>query len=329
MAEDNKADMVRLEELEDGTVHVTGFREEEDVAIAPETTDQGEFDDAGEGHVEDADEASLSPEDRASRNKVRRQRQKEARDRKEAEIAALKAEVAEAKRLVSERLSGIEANTISNQVVQLDQRLRELDQTEQYARQKHRQAISDSDGAVADEALTVIHKIQAERAQAAMYRDQLVNQANQFRAMQEHLANNPSPAELPHQQPQFSDLATAHAQAWAKQNPWFVPGGQDPDSRIAMNIETKLYAEGSSPEDPDHWEKLNSELKRHLPHRFNSTGRRGPMVGGASDYMGTSGRGTVTLPKAFVDGLKDAGIWDNTELRNKAIKNYRAGLARR
>jgi hypothetical protein len=53
------------------------------------------------------------------------------------------------------------------------------------------------------------------------------------------------------------------------------------------------------------------------------------MVGGSSDALSASGRGTVTLPKAFVDGLKDAGIWDNAELRNKAIKSYRAGITKR
>lgn len=328
MAESKAADMIRLEELDDGTVQVVGVRDEDDLETeAPVSVDgddgQSEGDE-GAGGTEGSDDG------RASRNKERRQRQKEARDRKEAEIAALKAEVAEAKRLVSERLAGIEANNVGNQVAQLDNRLRELDQTETYARQKHRQAISDSDGVVADEALTVLHRIQAERNQALAYREQMLGQVNQFRAMQEHLANNPSPAEMV--QPEtFSDLATAHAQTWARQNPWFVPGGQDPDSRIAMNVETRLYAEGSSPEDPEHWERLNAELKRHLPHRFNgSSGRRGPMVGGASEYLGgTNGRGTVTLPKAFVDGLKDAGIWDNADLRNKAIKNYRAGLQKR
>lgn len=321
---------IRLEELDDGTVHVAGL--DEGSESASEGTEAAALDDV-EGESTDAlsaeEEAGLSSEERANRNRLRRQRQKEARDRKEAEIAALKLEVAEAKKLVSERFAGLEATTLQNQVGQIDNRLRELDQIEAYARQKYRQAISDSDGVVADEALAFMGKLQADRHQVTAYREQVLGQINQFRQMQEYLATQPAQPQPGPQQ--FSELATAHAQGWAKQNGWFVPGGTDPDSKIAMSIESKLYAEGSNPEDPEHWEKLNAELRRHLPHRFNggSVGRRGPAVGGSSEALSASGRGTVTLPKAFVDGLKDAGIWDNTELRNKAIKNYRSGLAKR
>lgn len=324
---------IRLEELDDGTVHVAGLEEGpvsgDSDALGKDSSFTEDGDAGGEELLSAEEEAGLSSEERANRNRARRQRQKEARERKEAEIAALKLEVAEAKKLVSERFAGLEATTLQNQVGQIDNRLRELDQTEAYARQKYRQAISDSDGAVADEALAVLNKIQAEKGQAWAYREQTLAQVNQFRQMQEYLATQPAQPQPGPQQ--FSDLATAHAQSWAKNNSWFVPGGSDPDSKIAMSIESKLYAEGSNPEDPEHWEKLNSELKRHLPHRFNGAGtsRRGPMVGGSSDALSVSGRGTVTLPKAFVDGLKDAGIWDNSELRNKAIKNYRAGLAKR
>jgi hypothetical protein len=65
-------------------------------------------------------------------------------------------------------------------------------------------------------------------------------------------------------------------------------------------------------------QRQRQETTRERPQR------RSPPVGGGGGrgYLGGSGKVAVTLPTSFIKGLKEAGIWDNVEARNRAIRAH-------
>jgi hypothetical protein len=331
-------DTIEVLEQPDGSVSVTD--REELVTLIPRQESEGEDDGDEEGQDEDAAESAALPNesetDRAARNRAAKQRRKENRSRAAQELEALRKELAAAKQEAVARFAEIDVYAVQQNINSLDARIKELDSTEAYANGKYKEAISNADGAVAAEALGVIQRLTLERANLANQKEQMLNTFQQVQAARQRAAT-PQPATAA--QTAFSPLAVAMAKKWQSGNDWFVQGGQDTDSQIATGIEAKLFNNGSNPEDPEHWEKLDKELRKHLPHRYASgeahrgngaAAPQGPALGGNSETPVAAARaGSVTLPAEFVKNLKDAGVWDNVNLRNRAIRDYKANYAKR
>jgi hypothetical protein len=118
-------------------------------------------------------------------------------------------------------------------------------------------------------------------------------------------------------------------------NTWYNPQGTDADSRVALTIDSAMADEGWDPRTPEFWEELTDRLGRYLPHRMNkapsqkqqSQQREKPRATtGGTGRDGAASSGTTTTFKvspARVQAMKDAGIWDDLEQRNKMIKTYR------
>ena len=83
---------------------------------------------------------------------------------------------------------------------------------------------------------------------------------------------------------------------------------------------------------PDYWEELNSRLSEKLPNRYTESSNGKPaqrrprsVVTSSGREVASSnsgGRNTFTLSPDQVKAMKDAGMWENIEVRNRMIKRY-------
>lgn len=62
---------------------------------------------------------------------------------------------------------------------------------------------------------------------------------------------------------------------WLKRHKdWFDPSMKDLDSEIAGTISQRLLDDGYGHDDPEHYERLDAELKKRMPHLFKGKGGR-------------------------------------------------------
>ena len=94
-----------------------------------------------------------------------------------------------------------------------------------------------------------------------------------------------------------------------------------------------MAEEGWDPSTPDYWEELDNRLSERLPSRYNDHSNEKPAQrrprsvvtsGGREVASSNSGgsRNTFTLTPDQVRAMKDAGMWDDSEKRNRMIKRY-------
>jgi hypothetical protein len=120
------------------------------------------------------------------------------------------------------------------------------------------------------------------------------------------------------------------ARDWMERNPWYDPHGKDLDSEIAMKIDKRLTDEGFDPASEDYWDELDDRLKKYLPHQtnsgYNSSNRnqkpRSVVTSSGRETIATTKTNEVRISRERVAALREAGMWDNVELRNKAIRKY-------
>ena len=123
-------------------------------------------------------------------------------------------------------------------------------------------------------------------------------------------------------------MVQRNAAEWMERNPWYDPQGKDLDSEIAQRLDKKLTEEGYDPSSEDYWEELDNRVSKYLPHRSESPEprqRRKSVVGSSGRESSPSGRANeFRVSPERVEALREAGMWDNPELRAKAIKKYAA-----
>lgn len=124
-----------------------------------------------------------------------------------------------------------------------------------------------------------------------------------------------------------------YASDWMERNPWYDPSNKDTDSRIAMTIDQALAEEGWDPKTPDYWDELDNRLQRSLPNRYTDSNnekskrsrpRNVVTSSGREAASNAGGKNIFTLSSDRVKALKEAGMWDNLEVRNRMIKRYAA-----
>lgn len=210
-----------------------------------------------------------------------------------------------------ERLANVERKTHSADLARLDKAIEDKELRLQYARMKMSEATSAGDG----EALA--------KAQEMWY--EMRREIESLKAVKENsvkATGNNAPASNAELQ--------KHAGRWMERNSWFRPEGDDEDSEIAKVIDQKLVKEGWNPATKEYWKELDRRLQKRLPHLYTNdddeTGSRRPrsIVTGSGRESTTSGgtRNTFVLSPEQVRAIKDAGLWDNPESRNRMIKRY-------
>lgn len=122
---------------------------------------------------------------------------------------------------------------------------------------------------------------------------------------------------------------------------WYNPAGGDEDSEIAKGISAALVKKGLDPANDEFWDELKDRLVDRGVIEAEDDGsepddgyeeedkpapqpkkRAAPPVGGGSNRGDTGGKKAVRLPAYFVETLKQNGLWNNPEVRNKQIHEF-------
>jgi hypothetical protein len=322
MAENEKD--VPIKEREDGSVLAkVEFPEEiedhEEKKPKKKKEDEEEHDEDAEEHAEedlDDDDAAETTEEREAIREARREERRLKKDLKKQRDLSAKNKINALERRnaeLAERLAKVENTASSYQFAQLDKSIEDEATRVEYAKMKMVQAAQSGDVVNQMEFLEQLTDAKQRLNQAQHYKKQQVDQA------QAPKQNVPNP---------ITTEVQANATQWLKKNSWYDPQARDVDSKIAKVIDQELVTDGWDPSDPEYWEELDNRLQSRLPHRYTSKGGKetkrsaGPTASSRSANSSSQKPGTITLSKARVDAIRDAGSWDDVEKRNKMIRAY-------
>jgi hypothetical protein len=120
------------------------------------------------------------------------------------------------------------------------------------------------------------------------------------------------------------------ASDWMERNTWYDPHGRNEESEIAMMIDKKLTAEGYDPSSEDYWEELDDRVAKFIPQKsnrgYNDSNRkerpRSVVTSSGRESTGSTRGNEFRLSPDRVAAMKEAGMWDNPELKQKAIRKY-------
>ena len=269
----------------------------------------------GEVNQNDDDHPDDDAELRAAKRNRRRAKKdliRKTNQEKDVRLQALQRENEEFKR----RLGQLERNTKAEQITRIDKGIEDAQVRLEYAKMKLREATLNNDGDAMVQAQELWQSAQEE-----------VKQLGQIRQQADRELNKPQ-AQAPDPRVQ------RNAAAWLAKNPWYDPGANDIDSRIAKRLDVAMVNEGWDPTDPDYWDELDSRLQKELPHRYNDSNDDEPrdvrrprnVVGSsgreASAAYGGSNRTQFVLSPERVRAMKEAGAWDNPTRKAKMIANF-------
>ena len=150
------------------------------------------------------------------------------------------------------------------------------------------------------------------------------------------IAATPQPEQRQEQQ-RPDPAINSRKNAWEKKHSdWYNPAGGDTDSEIAKAIANVLVNEGYRANSDDVWDELDDRLAQKGvidetdpededdPAPKPAKKRTSPPVAGSSTRTSGNGKQTVSLPTAFINTLKDNGIWDDKPKRDRVIARYLA-----
>jgi len=149
----------------------------------------------------------------------------------------------------------------------------------------------------------------------------------QLRAYAERLKEQPAQQQKPVPDP----VIQRYAADWMAKNSWYDPAHRDADSKVAMSIDQALTEEGFNPKTREYWQELDNRLQNYLPHRYTEDNSepvqqrqkpRSAVTSTGRESSNSAGRNTFTLSPEQVRAMKDAGMWDDQEKRNRMIKRY-------
>lgn len=319
MADNEKE--VPIKEQEDGSV-LAKVDLPEEIEVEEEETKvkkkkDEEHDDEDEHAAEDdeAAEEGETEEDREAIREARREERKLKKELKKQRDLSAQNKIKSLQRNnedLARRLAQVENTAATFQFAQVDKALEDEQTRVEYAKMKLLQAAQNQDANAQVEYLEQLQDAKSRLAQIQAYKKQQLEEAKRPKQ------NVPNPV---------AGEVQRNATSWLKNNKWFDPQARDTDSKIAKVIDQELAAEDWDPADPEYWEELDSRLKARLPHRYVAKGektqrRGGPTASSRTANPGVKSAGTITLSKARVDAIKDAGAWDDPAKRAKMIKAY-------
>lgn len=308
MATENEVEeKILVKEETDGSVTV-------DLPESIPSPDEPEEQRAEGGAVDDdqdqPDDTEAIREARRARRKAKKEYIKKTNEEKDQRLMLLQRQNQE----LMERLANVERKTHSADLARLDKAIEDKELRLQYARMKMSEATSAGDGEAFAKAQEMWYETRREVESMKSLKENAVKAVN--------VQSPANSAELQRQ-----------ASRWMERNDWFNPEGGDEDSEIAKIIDQKLVKEGWNPATEDYWEELDKRLQKRLPHRYtdnyedesNRPSRRPRSIVTSSGREGTSASGarnSFVLSPEQVRAMKDAGLWDNPQTRNRMIKRY-------
>lgn len=284
---------------------------------APEVEQKAELAEGGDVEVTDANDGLDSDPDReqirAARREERKLKKQIHREKtKESNhlINALKTQ----NQQLAERLAQLEKRTSGAELARVDKAIDDTEVQIEYAKMKMREAVANQDGDAVVKAQEMMYEAQRKVESLKSIKEQATKQMSQ---PPKPTMNVPDPS------------VQRNAAAWMERNPWYDPQAKDIDSEIAQRLDKKLTDEGYDPSSPEYWEELDDRVSKYLPHRAEAAPQR---PAAARPRMTSSGRESAPSGRANefrispdrVAAMKEAGMWENPELRAKAIKKYAA-----
>lgn len=215
---------------------------------------------------------------------------------------------------LAQRVATLETKTSGAELARLDKAIEDSQTRVEYAKMKLQDAVNSRNG----EDVT--------KAQQLWYDNQ-----RQLESLQTLKTNATKHISQSKQQIKGPDPTVQRmAATWMERNGWYDPQLKDPDSKVAQSIDQSLTEEGFDPSLADYWEELDERLQKYLPHRYNSGYSSNTKTSRPRSVVTSSGREAVSSVRANefrvdperVRALKEAGMWDNVELRNKMIRKF-------
>lgn len=303
-----KDEEITVREEQDGSVVAElpeGIAPAEDDEQEPPQEAQGQAEDDGsdDDHPDDTDAVRSA---RRARRRAKKELAKRTSQEKDQRLALLQRQNEE----LMERLSAVERKTHSSDLARLDKAIEDEQMRFEYAKTKIKQATEANDG----ESMI--------RAQEMMYESRQKLEA--MKNIKQKVAESSV-----QQKTNIDPRIQKYANKWMTDNPWYDAQAGDEDSAIAKMIDERLIQEGWDPSTRDYWEELDERLQKRLPHHYNRNRResserrpRSFVTSSERETGGASGRNTFTLTPEQVRAMKDAGLWDDPEKRNRMIKRY-------
>lgn len=216
---------------------------------------------------------------------------------------------------LAERLAALEKKTSGAELARVDKAIDDAGVQVEYAKMKMKEAVSTQDGESLVQAQEMLYEAQRKLESLSTLKENATKQMTQ----------------QPKQNIQLPDpIVQRMAADWMSRNNWYDPQGKDLDSEIAQKIDRKLTEEGFDPTSEEYWEELDDRLQKYLPHRSNAGYNERNRNQRPRSVVTSSGRETSggVRPNEFrltpdrVAAIKEAGMWDNVEQRNKMIRKF-------
>jgi hypothetical protein len=216
---------------------------------------------------------------------------------------------------LADRLAVLEKKTSGAELARVDKAIDDAGVQVEYAKMKMKDAVSAQDGESLVQAQEMLYEAQRKMESLSNIKETATRQMSQ----------------QPKQNIQLPDpMVQRMAADWMSRNNWYDPQAKDLDSEIAQKIDRTLTEEGFDPTQEDYWEELDERLQKYLPHRSNTGYNERNRNQRPRSVVTSSGRESSggVRPNEFrltpdrVAAIKEAGMWDNTERRNKMIRNF-------
>lgn len=282
-----------------------------DPVKASDQDDQDDQDDRDDEQDDDPEREAIRAARREERRLKKQLHREKARESNHL-INALKKQNQE----LAERLAKVEKTTTGAEMARMEKAIEDAQVQEEYAKMKLKEAIATQDGEAAVQAQELLFQARSKRESLQHYK---TNAEKQFTAPKQNI-NVPDP------------VVQKMAVDWMQRNNWYDPHARDLDSRIAKSIDEKLTEEGFDPASQDYWDELDERLKKYIPHRYNQDNDSKPSFRNPRprSVVTSSGREATSGNKATeyrltpdrVAAMKEAGMWENLELRNKMIRKF-------
>ncbi len=307
MTTEKQEDNIEVVEEKDGSVTVE----------LPENlrADDDKDDDAPSPKAADDAEDADHPDDSDSLRQAKRERRKAKRE------LAKRTNVERVERLqflerqnkeLADRIAAMERKSINYDLSKMGKDIQDEQLRLNYWQAKMKEATDKSNGAGFIQAHQEYQKTQQKIKELADVKDRVEKAVSQ--------RENEAPPKL-----------KQYAQKWMSNNSWFDPSGKDEDSQIASLIDKKLSEEGWDPTSADYWEELDNRLQKRLPHLYTRdqdddeprrSRPRSAVTASGRELVNGSSRGTFVLSPEQVRAMKEAGMWDDPQKRNRMIKRY-------
>ena len=295
---DKMETQLAVEELQDGGAAVELPEGEENPQIESESNDSDE----GQDDSEREKIREARREERRLKKQLHREKSKEASSL----INMLKKQ----NEVLNNRLAAVEKKTSGAELARVDKAIEDAGVEVEYAKMKLTEAVGMNDGQGVTRAQELWYEAKRKLESLESVKQ---NATRQMTQPQSQNIQVPDP------------MVQKMAADWMEDNAWYDPHGGNEESQIAQLIDKKLTDEGFDPASEDYWDELSDRMARYLPKQGQSTQKQKPrsvMTSSGRESTATTKSNEFRISPERVAAMKEAGAWENPELRQKMIKRF-------